>query len=96
MKIKIKAHYAWLALTSCLGSLSACDTSSGYDNSLSAEENPDPTVVDYPVAYIARPIPRDNDGAIIADNVFEPMLAPGGALAESVGSIIGTGPGRGK
>jgi len=31
----------------------------------------------------------------LADKVFEPMLAKGGALASSVGSIIGTGPGRG-
>jgi DHA3 family macrolide efflux protein-like MFS transporter len=31
----------------------------------------------------------------LADKVFEPLLAPGGALASSVGSMIGTGPGRG-
>ncbi|MBC6448101.1 MFS transporter [Actinokineospora xionganensis] len=31
----------------------------------------------------------------LADQVFEPMLAPGGALADSVGGVIGTGPGRG-
>ncbi|MDF1595048.1 MAG: MFS transporter [Acidimicrobiia bacterium] len=31
----------------------------------------------------------------LADNVFEPALAEGGALADSVGAIIGTGPGRG-
>jgi hypothetical protein len=31
----------------------------------------------------------------LADNVFEPLLASGGGLAGSVGSIIGTGPGRG-
>lgn len=31
----------------------------------------------------------------LADQVFEPMLADGGALADTVGSIIGTGPGRG-
>ncbi|MGK5739887.1 non-ribosomal peptide synthetase/MFS transporter [Micromonospora sp. URMC 103] len=30
-----------------------------------------------------------------ATNLFEPMLAPGGALAGSVGAVIGTGPGRG-
>ncbi|WP_406108780.1 amino acid adenylation domain-containing protein [Micromonospora globbae] len=28
-------------------------------------------------------------------NLFEPMFAPGGALAGSVGAVIGTGPGRG-
>lgn len=31
----------------------------------------------------------------LADKVFEPMLAPGGALAGSVGRIIGVGEGRG-
>ena len=31
----------------------------------------------------------------LADNVFEPLLAPGGALSGSVGSVIGTGMGRG-
>ncbi|WP_436494695.1 MFS transporter [Actinokineospora sp. HUAS TT18] len=31
----------------------------------------------------------------LADQVFEPLLAPGGALADSVGGVIGTGPGRG-
>ncbi|GIU92733.1 MAG: hypothetical protein KatS3mg011_1639 [Acidimicrobiia bacterium] len=31
----------------------------------------------------------------LADGLFEPLLAPGGALASSVGSVIGTGPGRG-
>ncbi|MEV0002879.1 amino acid adenylation domain-containing protein [Micromonospora sp. NPDC050980] len=30
-----------------------------------------------------------------ATAVFEPMLAPGGSLAGSVGAVIGTGPGRG-
>ncbi len=40
-----------------------------------------------PVAYLA--------AGPLADRVFEPLLAPGGGLAESVGSVIGTGPGRG-
>lgn len=31
----------------------------------------------------------------LADTVFEPLLREGGALAGSVGSLIGTGPGRG-
>lgn len=32
---------------------------------------------------------------ILADHVFEPMLQANGVLAQSVGRIIGTGPGRG-
>lgn len=31
----------------------------------------------------------------LADRFFEPMFAEGGALVDSVGSVIGTGPGRG-
>jgi len=31
----------------------------------------------------------------LADQVFEPLLVPGGALAGSVGRLIGVGPGRG-
>jgi DHA3 family macrolide efflux protein-like MFS transporter len=31
----------------------------------------------------------------LSDRVFEPLLAPGGALAGSVGRVLGTGPGRG-
>lgn len=31
----------------------------------------------------------------LAEQVFEPMMAPGGLLADSVGRIIGVGPGRG-
>ncbi|HLE38968.1 MAG TPA: MFS transporter [Acidimicrobiia bacterium] len=31
----------------------------------------------------------------LADRVFEPLMAEGGALAGSVGSVIGVGPGRG-
>jgi hypothetical protein len=34
-------------------------------------------------------------GGPLADLVFEPLLAPGGALADSVGQVIGVGPGRG-
>ncbi|WP_405107337.1 amino acid adenylation domain-containing protein [Micromonospora sp. NBC_01405] len=33
--------------------------------------------------------------APVTTALFEPMLAPGGALAGSVGAVIGTGPGRG-
>ena len=31
----------------------------------------------------------------LADQIFEPSLAPSGILADSVGAIIGVGPGRG-
>jgi hypothetical protein len=41
----------------------------------------------FPVAYLA--------AGPLADRVFEPLLAPDGALAESVGAVVGVGPGRG-
>ncbi|MFJ5838257.1 amino acid adenylation domain-containing protein [Streptomyces shenzhenensis] len=31
----------------------------------------------------------------LADHVFRPMLMPGGALADTLGPVLGTGPGRG-
>lgn len=40
-----------------------------------------------PIAYLA--------AGPLADRVFEPLLRPGGALAGSVGRVIGVGPGRG-
>lgn len=32
---------------------------------------------------------------VLADRIFEPLLLDGGALADSVGAVIGVGPGRG-
>jgi len=46
------------------------------------------------LAQIAGPVALLMAGPL-ADNVFEPLLQPGGALADSVGSVIGVGPGRG-
>lgn len=40
-----------------------------------------------PLAYVA--------AGPLADKVFSPLLVEGGALAESIGQIIGVGPGRG-
>uniref|UniRef100_UPI0007C84FBD non-ribosomal peptide synthetase/MFS transporter n=1 Tax=Kitasatospora sp. MBT63 TaxID=1444768 RepID=UPI0007C84FBD len=31
----------------------------------------------------------------VSDHVFEPLMRPGGALADSLGPLLGTGPGRG-
>ena len=46
------------------------------------------------IATVAAPLTFLLAGPI-ADRIFEPWLAPGGALAGSVGRVIGTGPGRG-
>lgn len=46
------------------------------------------------IARIASPVALILAGPL-ADRVFEPLLAGGGALAGSVGAVLGTGPGRG-
>jgi hypothetical protein len=46
------------------------------------------------LAQFAIPVSYLSAGPL-ADNVFEPLLAVGGGLAGTVGSVIGTGPGRG-
>ena len=40
-----------------------------------------------PLAYLA--------AGPLADRLFEPLLAPGGLLAGSMGPVVGVGPGRG-
>ena len=46
------------------------------------------------LAQIAGPVALLMSGPL-ADGVFEPLLQEGGALADSVGTVIGVGPGRG-
>jgi hypothetical protein len=46
------------------------------------------------IAIAASPVASLMSGPL-ADRYFEPWLAPGGALADSVGRVVGTGTGRG-
>ncbi len=46
------------------------------------------------IAHVARPLAFILAGPL-TDDVFEPLMAPGGALAGSVGALTGVGPGRG-
>jgi DHA3 family macrolide efflux protein-like MFS transporter len=46
------------------------------------------------IAASTRPLAYLVAGPLV-DRLFEPLLAPGGGLARSVGQIIGVGPGRG-
>lgn len=48
--------------------LSGCDVSGGSGGNT---QQPDPVVADYPIAYIERPVPRDEDGELIADDVLD-------------------------
>lgn len=44
-------------------------------------QDPDPVVVDFPVAYVRRPLARDADGALLASDVREPLdFRPGARL----------------
>jgi MFS family permease len=45
------------------------------------------TTLSFPISQVV--------AGLLADNVFEPASAPGGWLADSLGSLIGTGPGAG-
>ena len=45
------------------------------------------TQAGYIVAYLS--------SSFLADVIFSPLLVPGGAFADSLGAVIGTGPGRG-
>jgi len=47
------------------------------------------------IAGVAFPLAGASAG-LLADRVFRPLLMPGGALADSVGRVIGVGPGRGE
>jgi hypothetical protein len=61
----------------CLGAaLTACGGGG------SSSQSPDPVVVDYPVAYVARPLPRDDTGALMiqADPREALTFQPGGDL----------------
>ncbi len=49
--------------------ISGCDVSSGGGGGES--QSPDPVVVDFPIAYIERPIPRDEEGEFIPDDILE-------------------------
>jgi len=46
------------------------------------------------IASVATPVAAVSAG-LLADHIFEPLMSPGGALAGSIGLLIGVGPGRG-
>ena len=46
------------------------------------------------IASVATPVAAVSAG-LLADRIFEPLMSPGGALAGSIGLLIGVGPGRG-
>ena len=65
--------------STCAAVLLGCDASSGTNPNTTTSQTPDPVVVDFPIVYIERPIPRDEDGNVIADTVLEPSAFKPGA-----------------
>jgi hypothetical protein len=81
---RFSQHLITASISILTAVLVGCDASSGVEeasiNSASAE-SPDPVVVDFPIAYVQRPIPRDEDGAIIDDEILDPgAFKPGAEL----------------
>ena len=71
-----RAPFALMAGAAFL--LSACGGGGGGSNS---GQEPDPVVVDLPLAYVQRPIPLDEDGNPVYPDVFDPReFNPGGEL----------------
>lgn len=68
-------------ITLALGLGSGCDVSNGTGPG--KEQQPDPVVVDIPIAFIARSIPIDSDpeaeGAIVSQDILDPSAFNPGA-----------------
>jgi len=75
---------SFLLIVSACCLFGGCDVSSGYSNggAGSNSQAPDPVVVDFPVAYVERPIPIDPDtGNVVPDDVLDPgAFNPGAKL----------------
>jgi len=73
----------YVSLTACLSLfLAACGGGSSSDSSGGGSgQAPDPVVVDLPIAYIQRPLPRDDNGELVFPRILEPAeFHPGAAL----------------
>jgi len=71
-----------LGMALCLNLIACGGSSLGEPNTGgTGGQAPDPVVVDFPLAYVIRPIPRDEDGVIQSDALLEPAeFRPGSAL----------------
>ncbi|TQV82446.1 hypothetical protein FKG94_06805 [Exilibacterium tricleocarpae] len=78
--LKRKSYIKITASALCAAVLSGCGGSGGGGD----EQEPDPVVVDLPVAFIQRPVPVDENGERIGDNAREPSaFNPGAQLIVS-------------
>ncbi|GMG88080.1 hypothetical protein MNKW57_24010 [Biformimicrobium ophioploci] len=63
------------------GFLTACSGGSGSDSSISGDQKADPVVVDYPIVFVRRPLPLDEEGMLATDDVLAPQeFRPGASL----------------
>lgn len=67
------------SLLMLLPALSSCGGGGGGGSNEGGGQQPDPVVVDLPIAYIERPIPLDEDGEPVFPDVFEPAAFNPGA-----------------
>lgn len=80
MSIKQRTSiYHLIGFSLLSAALIGCDASSGFQEGSNSGQDPDPVVVDHPIAFVARPVPRDEDGEVIADNTLEPAAFKPGA-----------------
>ncbi|WP_096086933.1 PD40 domain-containing protein [Agaribacterium haliotis] len=77
MKIKLIFLLGLGGLSAAL--LSGCDASGGVNGSSRGSQAADPVVVDYPIAYVKRPIPIDEDGLVVAKSPLDPAAFKPGA-----------------
>ncbi len=74
-------NHSYLRL--CLLAFALCLSACGGGNAGKADsgQEPDPVVVDLPIAYIERPLPRDEEGELIYPDILDPIaFNPGAAL----------------
>jgi hypothetical protein len=71
---------AAMAVGAGVAALSGCGGGAGGSSGLlSGGQNPDPAVQDFPVAYVKRPLIRDDQGALETEDVRDPIAFHAGA-----------------
>ncbi|HTO58557.1 MAG TPA: hypothetical protein VMJ74_12215, partial [Pseudomonadales bacterium] len=71
--------WAALALCASVGLLGGCGGGGGSSSILGGSQDPDPAVQDFPVAYVKRPLIRDDQGMLETEDVRDPIAFHPGA-----------------
>lgn len=71
-----------LVLISTAIMMHGCDSGGGFtDGDENSGQAPDPVVVDFPIAFVERPLVRGDDDVLLADNILDPTgFKPGARL----------------